>query len=85
MAEDRGEIWQTILAVGRTDTDPEHLRPPQGVQVLAASSDHLVTETDRQMRPGDELRFAPGYAALLRAMTSPFVSKHIDHTERGYP
>lgn len=73
--EDRGAIWQTILAVGRQDTDTGDLRGPDGVDILAASSDHLVTETQDRMDPGRELGFEPGYSALLRSMTSPFVTK----------
>ena len=75
--DDRGNIWQTILAVGRQDTDTGDLNAPSGVDILGASSDHLVTETQDQMKPGQELRFEPGYSALLRAMTSPFVAKRI--------
>ncbi|MGB3412872.1 MAG: alanine/ornithine racemase family PLP-dependent enzyme [Microthrixaceae bacterium] len=75
VVEDRGEIWQTILAVGRNDTEPDDLQPPAGVEILAASSDHLITETGERMQPGDAIRFSPGYAALLRSMTSPFVAK----------
>ena len=41
-ATDRGHISQTILAIGRQDTDPEGLRPPHGIEILGASSDHLV-------------------------------------------
>lgn len=81
--EDRGDIWQTILAVGRQDTDPADLAAPDGVSILAASSDHLIVATRDRMSPGDEIRFEPGYSALLRSMTSPFVAKgpaqHIDH------
>lgn len=72
---DRGDVWQTILAVGRNDTEPDDLKTPAGVDVLGASSDHLVAGTSSQMQPGDEICFAPGYAALLRSMTSPFVTK----------
>ncbi|GJM37283.1 MAG: hypothetical protein DHS20C19_06500 [Acidimicrobiales bacterium] len=74
-SEDRGDIWQTILAVGRQDCDSDDLTAPPGVAVLAASSDHLVVETRDRMSPGDEIRFEPGYSALLRSMTSPFVTK----------
>lgn len=74
---DRGETWQTIFAVGRQDTDPLDLRAPDGVEILAASSDHLVTSTSRRMAPGEEIRFEVGYSALLRSMTSPFVVKHM--------
>ena len=73
--EDRGDIWQTILAVGRQDTDAADLTAPEGIDVLAASSDHLIVQTRARMEPGEEVRFEPGYAALLRSMTSPFVTK----------
>ncbi|MEQ8843193.1 MAG: alanine/ornithine racemase family PLP-dependent enzyme [Acidimicrobiales bacterium] len=72
-AEDRGDIWQTILAIGRQDTDATDLAPPAGVDILAASSDHLIVQTRDRMTPGDEIRFTPGYSALLRSTTSPFV------------
>ena len=39
-AEQGGEIWQTIVAVGRQDTEPDDLHSPQASTVLAASSDH---------------------------------------------
>jgi predicted amino acid racemase len=75
--KDRGEIWQTILAVGRQDTDIDDLRAPDGVEILAGSSDHLVTATSSRRRPGEEISFEVGYSALLRSMTSPFVIKHL--------
>ncbi len=74
--EDRGVIWQTIVAAGRQDIDSDDLLGPPGVKVLAASSDHLVLETATRMVPGEEIRFEPGYSALLRSMTSPFVVKN---------
>jgi predicted amino acid racemase len=75
LIEDRGDIWQTILAVGRQDTDTADLRGPEDAEVLAASSDHLILQTRDRLSPGDEIRFEPGYSALLRSMTSPFVTK----------
>lgn len=74
---DRGVIWQTILAVGRQDTETADLRAPEGVEILAASSDHLIVRTRDRMSPGDEIRFDPGYSALLRSMSSPFVTKRL--------
>jgi predicted amino acid racemase len=81
--DDRGEIWQTIVAAGRQDTDPGDLHPPTGTTVLGASSDHLILETNNRMKPGTHIRFEPGYSALLRSMTSPFVSKELADTSRG--
>lgn len=70
---DRGEIWQTIVAIGHQDTDPDGLVPPPGATILGASSDHLVLETTLPIEPGRSLCFRPDYSAVLRAMTSPFV------------
>ena len=50
--------------------------------VLAASSDHLVIDIgDHEVSVGDEISFQLNYSALVRAMTSPFVSKN----EQGAP
>lgn len=77
--EDRGWRKRAILAIGRQDVVPEGLSPvDQGVVVLGASSDHLVvdvTDLDRPLAVGDELTFLPNYAALLAAVTSPFVQE----------
>ncbi|WP_290788453.1 alanine/ornithine racemase family PLP-dependent enzyme [Halomonas sp.] len=70
---ERGIITQTIASIGRQDVDPEGLMPPGGVSLLAASSDHLVLETQHRLAPGAEIRFGLDYSALLRAMTSPFI------------
>jgi ornithine racemase len=75
---DRGIIRQALVALGEQDTDPAGLVPAEGLTVLGASSDHLVLDTgERQLRPGDEVAFTPTYGALVRAMTSPFVTQEI--------
>ncbi len=68
---------QTLVALGRQDVDPDGLTPPAGVEVLAASSDHLVLETPALLPAGTSIRFGVNYAALLRAMTSPFVAERL--------
>jgi len=74
--EDRGAIAQSILAIGCQDTDPEGLLPPAGITIIGASSDHLIVDTGSHQWPvGSEVTFRPNYSALVRAMTSPFVSK----------
>ncbi|MET0727887.1 MAG: alanine/ornithine racemase family PLP-dependent enzyme [Acidimicrobiales bacterium] len=73
---DRGTTCRTILAIGRQDVDPDGLQAPVGCRVLGASSDHLVLDTgSTSPAPGAEMRFGLDYSALLRAMTSPFVSR----------
>lgn len=75
---DRGLISQAILALGRQDIDPNGLEAPDGMEILGASSDHLVVDTGSS-RPaiGSEVMFQLNYSALLRAMTSPFVTRAI--------
>ena len=78
----QGTINQSILAIGHQDTDPDGLKTPAGSIILGASSDHLVIEAEQCLPIGSELRFQPNYSALVRAMTSPFVSKV---TNEKYP
>jgi predicted amino acid racemase len=75
-ATDRGEISQAILAVGRQDTDPDGLQPPPGMEILGASSDHLIVNSGSDLvSVGDEIALGLDYSALVRAMTSPFVAR----------
>lgn len=71
-----GTIRQAILAIGRQDTDPDGLTSPAGITILGMSSDHLVVNTgDHDLAVGDEVAFGLNYSALVRAMTSPFITK----------
>ncbi len=73
---DCGLISQAILALGRQDVDPDGLEAPDGMEVLGASSDHLVVDTGTSsLAIGSEVTFQLNYSALLRAMTSPFVTR----------
>ncbi len=71
----RGNIFQTILAIGHQDIDPNGLQSPTGIDILGASSDHLIVESSRCLPVGTEISFQLNYSALMRAMTSPFVTK----------
>ncbi|MEJ8472593.1 alanine/ornithine racemase family PLP-dependent enzyme [Roseibium algae] len=73
---DCGTINQSILAIGQQDIDPDGLTPPHGIEILGASSDHLMLNTGKHsVAVGSEIEFQLNYSALLRAMTSPFVAK----------
>lgn len=75
-ATDRGNIPQTILALGEQDADPCGVQPARGIEVLGASSDHLILDCGRFAFPaGAEMTLQLNYSALVRAMTSPFVAK----------
>ena len=81
---DRGIICQTILAVGQQDVDASGLQPPAGVEILGASSDHLVIRSKPgTLAIGDEVNFQLNYSALLRAMTSPFLLKDLTSKMSG--
>tara|TARA_R110002094_G_scaffold55475_9_gene66445 strand:- start:576 stop:1658 length:1083 start_codon:yes stop_codon:yes gene_type:complete len=83
-AIDRGLVRQMILAVGRQDCDPAGLTSSTDIEILGASSDHLIVEcAGEPLQVGGEVRFEPDYSALLRAMTSPFVAKVEVVTEVG--
>jgi len=77
---DKGLRQRAILAVGKQDIDYNGLYPElNGVEVLGCSSDHLitdVTEVKENLEVGDILTFKINYSAMLRAMTSRYVTKN---------
>ena len=73
---DRGTVRQAILAIGIQDIDPFGLQAPAGIEILGASSDHLIVESaNEDLFVGQEIAFQINYSALVRVMTSPFVTK----------
>ena len=75
-AREPGEENRVLLALGEQDVDPAGLSPPPGMTIRGASSDHLVIGCrGKPPQVGDEQRYQLSYSALLRAMTSPFVSR----------
>ena len=85
-ARDRGDRVRTIVAVGHQDVDPSGLLAPAGIEVLGASSDHLILDTGSDRLPvGSEVSFRLNYSALVRAMTSPFVAKVVTAADEGAP
>jgi len=74
--EERGPARRAILALGRQDVDVSAIKPRADVDVIGASSDHLILEArDPGLEVGKEIEFDVAYGALLRAMTSPYVEK----------
>lgn len=75
---DRGIRRRAVMALGCQDIIPRSLVPPVGVEIVGASSDHLlldVEEYQSPLVPGDYLAFNLGYGSLLAAMTSAYVMK----------
>jgi predicted amino acid racemase len=72
---DKPMEMRSLLALGEQDTDPTGISAP-GINIEGASSDHLVVScAGKVLEVGDEQRFQISYSSLLRAMTSPFVSR----------
>jgi len=79
---DRGLVTQSILAIGRQDTDPYGLLSPAGIEIMGASSDHLILVSDNcDLSVGSEVAFQLNYSALVLAMTSPFVTKIVKNSD----
>lgn len=72
----RAETVRALLAIGRQDTDPSGLVAGSGLEILGASSDHLIVNSgEHRLSLGTEVSFDVNYSALVRAMTSSFVAK----------
>lgn len=80
--EDLGLRRRAILALGEQDMRISGLLPKRrGVNILGASSDHLVvdvTEADPPVRLGDELAFNPLYESVATGMVCSAVPKTVD-------
>ncbi len=80
----RGQRLRALLNVGREDIDPEGMTALDArVEILGASSGYLavdVSEAQSSVKVGNSLSFSMNYGALLAAMTSNYVNKHV-HTK----
>ena len=74
--QDRGQIRRAILGVGLQDVLVSGLTPRSDVDILGASSDHIILDAKQiDLKVGDEVVFNLNYGALLSVMTSPYVRK----------
>jgi len=75
--QDRGQINRVLLGIGLQDVAVSGLTPGLDIDILGASSDHIILDARRSgLEVGDEVTFDLNYAALLAAMTSPYVQKN---------
>jgi len=75
--QDKGLIPRAICNVGRQDVSVQDLAPRKDVDIIGASSDHLIMDAKNSgLRVGDEVEFDMYYGALLSIMTSPYVKKY---------
>lgn len=84
--EDIGPRKRAILALGRQDVYIEGIMPvDRQMTILGASSDHLIvdiTETDENLRIGDNVAFSLSYFGLLSASGSKYITKVFREDER---
>lgn len=73
---DQGKIRRSILNVGLQDVLVSGLTPRLDVEIIGASSDHIIVNAkNTDLYVGNELEFDLNYEALLSAMTSQYVNK----------
>lgn len=77
--ENKGIRRRAICALGRQDTNPDHLFPLlKEVHIEGSSSDHLVVDIgDLDLRVGDIISFRCDYVSTLHAATSNYVTTRI--------
>jgi predicted amino acid racemase len=74
---DHGQIKRAILGIGLQDVQVSGLTPRTDIEILGASSDHIIIKTKTiELEVGEELEFDMNYGALLSAMTSQYVIKN---------
>ena len=86
--DDRGARLRGIVNLGRVDIRPEGLKARhRNIGIVTASSDHLIVDmTDaRKFAVGDTIRFDMDYGALVQAMLSPYIGKHLAGRETIAP
>ena len=75
-----------MVALGRRDMELGGLRPLlPGAYIAGATSDVSMLITPEPLRPGDEVRIAVDYDALVRAVTSPYVTVEYVRGGEGAP
>ncbi len=74
--QNKGFVKRAILGIGKQDVDISKIKPRIDVDIIGASSNHLVLDIKKSaLRVGSEVEFDVNYSALLRLMTSPYVEK----------
>ncbi len=73
---DRGLIKRILIGVGLQDVLVSGLTPMLDIDILGASSDHIIIDAKQtDLRVGNTVEFKLNYGALLSAMTSPYINK----------
>ncbi len=73
---DLGMHQRAIIALGKQDTSISGLSCDRDLEILGASSDHLILSSKNSyLKVGSPVNFNLDYGSLLMAMTSPFIKK----------
>ena len=73
---DRGLQKRIVVALGRQDVEVQGLICEKGLNIVGASSDHIVIEDcSGGYRTGDEVMFNLSYSGLISAMSSSYIKK----------
>lgn len=73
---DLGLMKRAILGVGLQDVLVSGLTPLLDIDILGASSDHIIIDAKQlEIKVGDTVEFNLNYGALLSSMTSPYIIK----------
>ncbi|NLW70024.1 MAG: alanine/ornithine racemase family PLP-dependent enzyme [Eubacteriaceae bacterium] len=73
---DKGIRKRAICSVGRQDIDTDMEPLDEKIELLEASSDHLladITDCDKEYKIGDRLRFKMKYTSAMRAFTGEYI------------
>lgn len=74
--KDEGIMRRAILGIGAQDVAVSGLIPTSDIDILGASSDHLVINAkESKIKVGDNITFTLNYSALLSAIMAPHISK----------
>ena len=73
---DLGLLKRAILGIGLQDVLVSGLMPLLDIDILGACSDHIIVDAKKtDLKVGNTVKFNLNYAALLSAMTSPYINK----------
>lgn len=74
--QDIGKMRRALLGVGLQDVQISGLTPKLDIDILGASSDHLIVNAKQtNLKVGDTVEFNLNYGTLLAAMTSSYIIK----------
>ncbi len=75
--KNKGLMNRAVLAIGIQDIIVSGIVPKQNVAILGSSSDHIVIDNTRaSLKVGDAVAFDLNYIALLRAFSTPHITKN---------